>query len=61
MLLTVLTIAEKTILLNWKSRENLNLAQFKNLLLDYVSMERMSARKKNKLAEFEYNWTPIIR
>lgn len=42
-------IAEKTILMNWKTKKTNNLSQYNNLLLDHISMERMSPSSKNQL------------
>ena len=38
-LLVALTIAKKTILMNWKSKNDIHLAHWKNLLIDYISLE----------------------
>ncbi len=42
-----LTIAKKTILMNWKSRKKINIAIWKNLLIEHISMEKLSASLKN--------------
>ena len=60
LLLTALSIAKKTILMNWKSKKNLSIPQYKNLLLDHIAMERMSALSKNRLADFLRSWEPLI-
>lgn len=60
MVLTVLCIAKKTILMNWKTKNNLCINQFRNFLLDYISMETMSASSKHQLAEFHSLWSPLI-
>ncbi len=41
-LLVALAIAKKTIFLNWKSRNTIHIAHWKNLLIDYISLEYFS-------------------
>ena len=48
--LTVLCIAKKTILMNWKTKTNLFINQFRNFLLDYICMETMSASSKHQFS-----------
>nr|XP_057934911.1 F-box only protein 8 isoform X1 [Doryrhamphus excisus] len=60
LLITALSIAKKTILINWKSKKKLNIASYKNLLLDHIAIERMSAESKEQLSEFQSIWAPII-
>lgn len=61
LVLTALCIAKKTILLNWKSKNNLSCNQYKNLLLDYISNEIMSASSsKQELEEVNSLWSPVI-
>lgn len=42
-LLTALTIAKKTILMNWKTRNKIHINHWKNLLTDYITMEYSSS------------------
>lgn len=51
--LTAFCITEKTILLKWKSKNDLCLTHYKNLLSDHISLERMSATTNNQLTAFE--------
>ena len=46
-LLTALTIAKKTILMNWNSRNSISLAHWKNLLIEYISLEFISSPHNN--------------
>ena len=59
LLLVALTIAKKTILLNWKSRNSLNLAQWKNLLSEYISLENL-ASPLNHTVEHQDHWSPFL-
>lgn len=47
MLITSLSIAKKTILINWKSKQHLHIAQYRNLLLDHTSLVGVSASSFN--------------
>uniref|UniRef100_A0AAR2LWN9 Reverse transcriptase domain-containing protein n=1 Tax=Pygocentrus nattereri TaxID=42514 RepID=A0AAR2LWN9_PYGNA len=58
--LTALCIAKKTILMKWKSKNDLCITHYRNLLLDHISLERMSATTKNQLTTFESLWSPLI-
>lgn len=61
MLLAVLSIRKKTILMNWRFKESLSFTQYRNLLLDHISMEKISACSRNKSSEIEQIWSPIIK
>lgn len=50
---TALCIAKKTILMNWKSKNDLCATQYRNLLLNPVSLERYHSSVKNQLGEFD--------
>uniref|UniRef100_A0AAR2LML4 Reverse transcriptase zinc-binding domain-containing protein n=1 Tax=Pygocentrus nattereri TaxID=42514 RepID=A0AAR2LML4_PYGNA len=58
--LTALCIAKKTILMKWKSKNDLCITHYRNLLLDHISLGRMSATTKNQLTTFESLWSPLI-
>ncbi len=47
LLLVALTIAKKTILMNWKSRNTIHITSWKNLITDYISMENLSTSTQN--------------
>lgn len=51
-LLIALTIAKKTILMNWKSRKKINITIWKNLLFEHITMEQLSASIKKQTAHF---------
>uniref|UniRef100_A0A3Q2ZER1 Reverse transcriptase domain-containing protein n=1 Tax=Kryptolebias marmoratus TaxID=37003 RepID=A0A3Q2ZER1_KRYMA len=55
MIFTALCIAKKTILLNWKNKNNLSINQYKNLLLDHISLETASADTLDQSL-----WAPLI-
>lgn len=59
LLLVALTIAKKTILVNWKSKTKINIQQWKNLLIDHISMEHLSTSIKFCTIDNE-QWTPLI-
>lgn len=46
-LLVALTIARKTILMNWKSRNSIHIRHWKNLLTDYISLENTNSSDNN--------------
>lgn len=41
MLITSLSVAKKAILMNWKTRQNLHIAQYRNMLLEHSSFVAM--------------------
>ncbi len=43
MAFTALCIAKKTVLMNWKNKNNLNINQYRDYLWDYISLETASA------------------
>uniref|UniRef100_A0A1A8UJ98 Reverse transcriptase domain-containing protein n=1 Tax=Nothobranchius furzeri TaxID=105023 RepID=A0A1A8UJ98_NOTFU len=53
--LTAICIAKKTILLNWKNRETLCINQYRNLLLDHITLDLASASTSNQSL-----WAPLI-
>ena len=59
-LLVALTIAKKTILLNWKSRKKINISQWFNLLIQHILMEQESAQQNNQLEEFNKTYSVIL-
>ena len=59
--LAALTIAKKTILVNWKDNKVLNINHWLNLLTEHISLEKISANRKNPLKSFREKWSPFIR
>lgn len=59
LLLTSLTIAKKTILINWKSRNTIHLTHWKNLLIDHISLE-YSPSPPNSTTEPLATWPKLI-
>ncbi len=59
LLLVALAIAKKTILMNWKSRKSIHIASWKNLLIDYISMESLSSSSRNTV-ELHPFWSSLI-
>uniref|UniRef100_A0A669EVM6 Reverse transcriptase domain-containing protein n=1 Tax=Oreochromis niloticus TaxID=8128 RepID=A0A669EVM6_ORENI len=55
MVFTALCIAKKTVLMNWKNKNNLNFNQYRNYLLDYISLDTASATTSDQLL-----WAPLI-
>uniref|UniRef100_A0A669D815 Reverse transcriptase domain-containing protein n=1 Tax=Oreochromis niloticus TaxID=8128 RepID=A0A669D815_ORENI len=55
MVFTALCIAKKTVLMNWKNKNNLNSNQYRNYLLDYISLDTASATTSDQLL-----WAPLI-
>ena len=59
-LYTALAVAKKTILLNWKARDQLNIIHWKNLLIDQISIEKMSASLNHNTPRFNKTWSTFI-
>lgn len=55
MVFTAFCIAKKTILMNWKNKNLLNINQYKNLLWEYISLETASASTSDQSL-----WAPLI-
>lgn len=55
-----LTIAKKVILLNWKSKSCLHINQWANLIIEYISLEKITFTNKSKLAIFTDTWSLFI-
>ena len=55
MAFTALCIAKKTILMNWKSKDKLNINQYRDLLLDHINLETASASPSDRSL-----WAPLI-
>ena len=59
-LLVALTIAKKTILMNWKSKHTITISHWKNLLLDYISLDKLSSSTKQNSKYKDSTWQPFI-
>uniref|UniRef100_A0AAQ5ZBJ0 Reverse transcriptase domain-containing protein n=1 Tax=Amphiprion ocellaris TaxID=80972 RepID=A0AAQ5ZBJ0_AMPOC len=59
--LAAIAIAKKTILVNWKDKKALNIIHWLNLLTEHISLERISAIRKNQLDSFKEKWSPFIK
>lgn len=59
-LLVALTIAKKTILMNWKSRKKVNIAHWKNLLTDYISLDDPATLNLNITQDTPSPWTSFL-
>ncbi len=55
MAFTALCIAKKTVLMNWKNKNNLNINQYRDYLWDYISLETASADTLDQSL-----WAPLI-
>ncbi len=53
MAFTALCIAKKTVLMNWKNKNNLNINQYRDYLWDYISLETASADTDHSLGSFD--------
>ncbi len=60
LLLVALTIAKKTILMNWKSRNTIHITSWKNLITDYISMENLSTSTQNNTIELNPSLLSLI-
>ncbi len=55
MAFTALCIAKKTVLMNWKNKNNLNINQYRDYLWDYISLDTASAAILDQSL-----WAPLI-
>ncbi len=55
MAFTALCIAKKTVLMNWKNKNNLNINQYRDYLWDYISLDTASAATLDQSL-----WAPLI-
>lgn len=60
-LLASLAIAKKTILLNWKNKQNVSMNQWLNLIIEYITLEKISAKQSNKMDKYEQQWETVAR
>lgn len=59
-LLVALTIAKKTILMDWKLRNTIHIIHWKNLLTDYISLENPSTPNLNNTQDTLSPWPSFI-
>lgn len=59
-ILVALAIAKKTILVHWKDKHTLNVNHWQNLLIEHISLERISATRKNKSKHFIDKWSTFL-
>lgn len=60
-LFTALIIAKKTILLHWKSRQQINIPQWKNMLIDHIAVEKMNASINHNTASYDNSWSTFAK
>jgi len=60
LLLVALTIAKKTILMNWKLKNTIHITTWKNLLIEYISMENLSTSTQNNTSELHPSWSSLF-
>ncbi len=59
-LLISLTIAKKVIFQNWKSKSSCHITHWTNLLIEYISIERITANIRDNMAAFNEIWNSFI-
>ena len=59
-ILTSLTIAKKTILQNWKSKQSININHWTNSLNQYISNSLTAASSDDDKTTFTTSWSPFI-
>lgn len=57
--LAALTIAKKTILVNWKDKKALNINHWLNILTEHISLEKISATQKKTIGILHRKMVPI--
>lgn len=60
-LLVTLTIAKKTILLNWRRRGKIKISQWLDLLTRQIGSQRLSCTKKQRLQRFKTIYWTVLR
>ena len=60
-ILIALTLAKKTILLNWKDRNKLSVSHWLNLLTDHSNLEQLTSTVKDNLTTFNNTWSPFLQ
>jgi len=58
--LTYLTIAKKVILQNWKSKNHIHINHWTNLLIEYITFEKITYTNKNIISKFLDIWNPFL-
>lgn len=56
-----LTLAKKTILINWKNRTEISKTQWLAFVTDYSNLEKLTSSLKNKIKIYEDTWTPFLQ
>ncbi len=59
-LLISLTIAKKVILQNWKTKNAIHTSHWLNYLTEYISLEKLSAHKRNNMSAFNDTWNTFL-
>lgn len=59
-LLISLTIAKKVILQNWKSKNHIHINHWTNLLIEYITFEKITYTNKNIISKFLDIWNPFL-
>ena len=60
-ILVALSITKKTILLNWKNRDQISISQWLNLLSEYISMEQTSPLIRKQTENFNKNVSRLLK
>ena len=58
--LLISTIVKKIILQNWKSKKSCHITHWINLLTEHISIERITASKKNNISVFNETWNTFL-
>ena len=59
-ILVALTVAKKTILLNWKDRTKISKYHWLNLLSDHANLEKLTHSHKDNITTFHETWSPFL-
>ena len=59
-LLISLAVAKKVVLQNWKSKKSCHINHWKNLIAQYIAIEKHNAHRGRQMSAFENTWSPFL-
>ena len=59
-LLISLTVAKKVVLQNWKSKKSCHINHWKDLITEYITIEKHHAHREKQMSAFDNTWSPFL-